>query len=132
MNFTRPRDGSVATTARVLSSAAAAAAAMAARGRAQLAGAAECFLGKENREEDLALAVGGARGRSTPGQGTPRRAEHHLLPHDLVVSAWEDRTGRRLAFPSSPSSFSSPAAFYFLPVAPHRTERGPLISPLFF
>jgi len=68
VKFTRPRDGPVAPpTARVLSSAAAA---MAARGRALIAWAAECFLGKENREEDLALAVGEAseraRGRRAP------------------------------------------------------------------
>ena len=83
VKFTRPRDGPVAPpTARVLSSAAAA---MAARGRALIAWAAECFLGKENREEDLALAVGEASERargsgSTPGQAKAPRGEGEHPP----------------------------------------------------
>jgi hypothetical protein len=90
------------------------------------------FPGQENREEeDLALAVGGASERGEARQAKAPRGEHHL-PHDLVVSAWEDRTGRWLAFPSPSPGFLFPRllAFAFYPTP--RTERGPLISPCFF
>jgi len=137
VKFTRPRDGPVAPpTARVRSSAAAA---MAARGRALIAWAAECFLGKENREEDLALAVGEASERargsgSTPGQAkAPRGEGEHPPPprSGRVRLGGSHRTAASLSVP--PASFSSPAAAGFYHPLPHTARRGDrLISPGFF